>query len=80
MNLNPSENVDKNHILRSLLADKPRITRFDINWDNEVSNKKCEQENDINENFMFKDRKIDTQKFNSLQDDKNNELTTENTN
>ena len=80
MNLNPSEKVDKNHILRSLLADKPRITRFDINWDNEVSNKKCEQENDINENFMFKDRKIDTQKFNSLQDEKNNDQTTENTN
>ena len=80
MNLNPSENVDKNHILRTLLVDKPRITRFDINWDNEVSNKKCEQENDINENFMYKDRKIDTQKFNSSQDDKNNELTNENTN
>ena len=29
---------------------------------------------------MFKDGKIDTKKFNSSQDDKNNELTTENTN
>ena len=80
MNLNLPENVDKNHILRSLLTDKPRITRFDINWDNEVSNKKCGQEKDINENFMFKDGKMDTKKFNSLQDDKNNEQTTENTN
>ena len=80
MNLNPPEKVDKSHILRSLLADKPRITRFDIDWDNEVVNKNYEHEKDSNENFMFKDGKMDTQKFNSLQDDKNNDQTTENTN
>ena len=67
-------------IIRSLLADKPRITRFDIDWDNEVANKNNEQEKDTNENFMFKDGKMDNQKFNSLQDDKNNDQTTENTN
>ena len=80
MNLNPPEKVDKSHILRSLLADKPRITRFDIDWDNEVVNKNYEHEKDSNENFMFKDGKMDIQKFNSLQEDKNNEQTTENTN
>ena len=80
MNLNPPEKVDKSHIIRSLLADKPRITRFDIDWDNEAVNKNCGQEKDINENYMFKDGKMDIQKFNSLQDDKNNDQTTENTN
>ena len=80
MNLNPPEKVDKDHIIRSLLADKPRITRFDIDWDNGDGNKNCEQEKDINENFMFKDGKMDIQKFNALQDDKNNDQTTENTN
>ena len=80
MNLNPPEKVDKNHILRSLLADKPRITRFDIDWDNDV-NKNYEQEKDINKNYMFQNGKMDVQKFNSLQEDKNNEqATTENTN
>ena len=81
MNLNPPEKVDKNHILRSLLADKPRITRFDIDWDNEQVNKNYEQEKNINENFMFNEGKMDVQKFNSLQEDKNNDqTTTENTN
>ena len=80
MNLNPPEKVNKNHIIRSLQANKPRITRFDIYWDNEPGNKNNEQEKDIDDNFMFKDGKIDAHKFNSLQDDKNNDQTTENTN
>ena len=80
MNLNPPEKVDKNHILRSLLADKPRITRFDIDWDNENMNKNIEQEKDINDNFMIKDGKMDVQKLNSFQEDKINDQTTENTN
>ena len=80
MNLNPPEKVDKNHIVRSLLADKPRITRFDIDWDKEPENKNIEQEKEINENYMLKNGKIDGQQCNSLQDDKNNDQTTENTN
>ena len=80
MNFNPPEKVDKDHIIRSLLADKPRITRFDIDWDNEQGKTFNEQEKGNNENFMFKDGKMDIQKFNELQEDKNNEQTTENTN
>ena len=80
MNLNPPENVDKNHIIRSLLADKPRITKFDIDWNKEPENKINEQEKEIIENFMFKNGKIDAKQFNSMQDDKNYEQTTENSN
>lgn len=80
MNFNPPEKVDKNHILRSLLADKPRITRFDIDWDNEPENKNNEQDKNNNENFMFHEGKMDLQQFNALQEDKNNDQTTENTN
>ena len=80
MNLNPPEKVQIEHIIRSLLAEKPRITRFDIDWDNEPEDKNIEKEKYTNENFMFKDGKMDIQKFNSLQEDKNNEQTTENTN
>ena len=80
MNLNPPEKVDQNRIIRSLLADKPRITRFNIEWDNEVVNKNNEQEKDTNENFMFKDGKMDAQQFNLMKDDKAGDQTTENTN
>ena len=80
MNFNPPEKVDKNHILRSLLADKPRITRFDIDWDNDSRNKNSEKERNNNENFMFEDGKMDANKFNALQEDKNIEQTTDNTN
>ena len=80
MNFNPPEKVDKNHILRSLLADKPRITRFDIDWDNDPENKNNEQNKKNNENFMLQEGKMDLQQFNVLQEDKNNDQTTENTN
>ena len=80
MNMNPPEKVDKNRIIRSLLADKPRITRFDIEWDNEnIDNIHNENKGD-NENFMFKDGKIDIQQFNLMKDDKAGDQTTENTN
>ena len=81
MNLNPPEKVDKNRIIRSLLADKPRITRFDIEWDNENNNViNNNSENKENENFMFKEGKMDIQQFNLMKDDKAGDQTTENTN
>ena len=81
MNLNPPEKVDKNRIIRSLLADKPRITRFDIEWDNENNNGiNNNSENKENENFMFKEGKMDIQQFNLMKDDKAGDQTTENTN
>ena len=80
MNLNPPEKVDKNRIIRSLLADKPRITRFDIEWDNENNNGINNSENKENENFMFKEGKMDIHQFNLMKDDKAGDQTTENTN
>ena len=80
MNINPPEKVDKNRIIRSLLADKPRITRFDIEWDNENIDTIQNENKGDNENFMFKDGKIDIQQFNLMKDDKAGDQTTENTN
>lgn len=37
MMLNPPEQVQIDRVVRSILADKPRITKFNINWDSEVS-------------------------------------------
>ena len=38
MNENPPDEIDINHIVRTILVDKPRITRFNINWDDEQKN------------------------------------------
>jgi len=80
MNINPPEKVDKDRIIRSLLADKPRITRFDIDWDNENFDNVNNENKTENENFMFKDGKMDIQQFNLMKDDKAGDQTTENTN
>ena len=80
MNMNPPEKVDKNRIIRSLLADKPRITRFDIDWDIENIDNVNNENKGENENFMFKDGKMDIQQFNLMKDDKAGDQTTENTN
>jgi hypothetical protein len=33
MNLNPPEQVDIEKVERTILSDKPRITKFNIDWD-----------------------------------------------
>jgi histone chaperone ASF1 len=33
MNLNPPENIDINNVVKNILHDKPRITKFNIDWD-----------------------------------------------
>ena len=80
MNMNPPEKVNKDRIIRSLLADKPRITRFDIDWDNENIDNINNENKRENENFMFKDGKLDMQQFNLMKEDKAGDQTTENTN
>ena len=64
MNLNQPQNVQIDHVIRSILADKPRITKFNIDWDNEV--KDIPQFKNNNGNFMFSDGKMDSEKFKYL--------------
>ena len=33
MNENPPQTPDINHLTRSILAEKPRVTKFHIDWD-----------------------------------------------
>ena len=54
MNYNPPEKVDITHLKRSLLADKPRITKYEINWDNENVQK---AKNDNTGDFMSNEGK-----------------------
>ena len=63
MNYNPPEKIEINHLIRSILAEKPRITKYDINWDSENVQK---SQNDGVGRFMFNEGKIDKEKFKSL--------------
>ena len=56
-----------------------KFAKFDIGSELEIT-KVWYGIPDNNDNFMFKDGKMDVQKFKALQEDKNNEQTTENTN
>ncbi len=68
MNINPPEKVDVNHTIRSVLADKPRITRFDVDWDNKVN--KIKDENNINKAIETEEGKLEEEKMDSINKDK----------
>lgn len=36
MNLNPPDKVEISKVLRNILFDKPRITKFNIDWDSNL--------------------------------------------
>lgn len=51
MNLNPPEIVDIQRVMRNVLCDKPRITKFNIDWDSNVNVIQTSYNN-----FMFSDK------------------------
>jgi histone chaperone ASF1 len=67
MNNNPPEEVQIDKLIRNILADKPRITKFNIDWDstdnvvptysNYMFNDKKENEN-IKDEFKKKDKDV----------------------
>ena len=76
--MNPPEEPDISHILRSVLVDKPRITVFTIKWDevadpfiNESDG--CDNENNMenkdnnNQNFMFQGGKMDIEEVKKIE-------------
>ena len=68
MNINMPEKVMVDHLVRNLLADKPRIVRYEIDW--EGDNKKINNNNWAG-HFMFNEGKMNQEKFKSLEQDKN---------
>lgn len=50
---NEPEEVIISDIQRSILSDKPRITRFSINWGDEASGQVEEESQQNNYDFMF---------------------------
>jgi hypothetical protein len=59
MNLNPPDTIFIDRVVRSVLADKPRITKFNINWDSDIKNIPSYN----NYNFMFGDLKNSSENF-----------------
>ncbi len=68
MNMNPPETVEFTKILRNILSDKPRVTKFNIDWDSLVNvipsynnymfNDKAIKENVQNDFLMMKNEMI----------------------
>ena len=69
MNINMPEKIDVNHLIRNLLADKPRIVRYEIDW--EGDSKKFNKNDEVG-HFMFNEGKMNQEKFKALEKDKNN--------
>ena len=70
MNLNMPEKIDVAHLVRNMLSDKPRIVKYEIDWEGDNVNK-----GNVNEgagHFMFNGGKIDQEKFKDMEKDKNN--------
>ena len=70
MNINNPEKIEVNHLVRNLLADKPRIVRYEIDWEGE--NGKDKNTNDGAGHFMFNEGKMNQEKFKALEKDKGN--------
>jgi len=73
MNLNLPSPVVIDRVIRNILSDKPRITKFNINWDSEVSVIPTYN----NYNFMFDEGKktsenIQSNFFNNSKNGENN--------
>jgi hypothetical protein len=73
MNLNPPETIQVDNLVRSILADKPRITKFNINWDSDVNVIPSFN----NHNYMFGEANMSSENiknsfFNNVNNNNNN--------
>ena len=72
MNINMPEKIDVSHLMRNLLAEKPRIVRYEIDWENEKGKKN--NKNDWAGHIMFNEGKMNQETFHSLEKDKSNNM------
>ena len=71
MNMNMPEKIEVGHLVRNMLASKPRIVKYEIDWEGDNANKV-----NMNEgagHFMFNEGKINQDKFKDMEKDKNND-------
>ena len=70
MNINMPEKINVEHLVRNMLADKPRIVKYEIDWEGDNDNK--ENVNEGTGHFMFNEGKMNQEKFKDMEKDKNN--------
>ena len=64
MNINIPEKINVQHLQRNMLVDKPRIVKYEIDWEGEG------KKEDIKEpkgHFMFNEGKMDQEKFKDME-------------
>ena len=69
MNMNMPEKIDLDHLVRNMLASKPRILTYEIDWEGE-GNK--DNKNEGAGHFMFNEGKMNQDKFKDMEKDNNN--------
>ena len=65
MNMNMPEKIEVGHLVRNMLASKPRIVKYEIDWEGDNANK-----GNMNEgagHFMFNEGKINQEKFKDME-------------
>ena len=70
MNINMPEKINVEHLVRNMLADKPRIVKYEIDWEGDNDNK--ENVNEGTGHFMFNEGKMNQEKFKDMEKDKSN--------
>ena len=70
MNINIPEKIEVNHLVRDILADKPRIVIFEIKWEEENGEK--EKKNDEDKNLISNEDKTNLENNISMEKEKNN--------
>ena len=70
MNINIPEKIEVNHLVRDILADKPRIVIFEIKWEEENGEK--EKKNDEDKNLINNEDKNNLENNISMEKEKNN--------
>ena len=64
MNIKIPDKIEVNHLIRDLLADKPRIVQYEIEWEGENGNNL--NKSDEKGNLNVKEGKLDQEKLNNL--------------
>ncbi len=63
------EKIDLDHLVRNMLASKPRILTYEIDWEGK-GNK--DNKNEGAGHFMFNEGKMNQDKFKDMEKDNNN--------
>lgn len=70
---NPPAKVQVDRVVRNILAEKPRVTRFNIVWDNETNNDEYPPEQQLDEEEEEEDEEEEDEEEEDQEDEENEE-------